>query len=456
MAGSKWEKLRAYAQKDYSEFIDFPVELVGKDGVIRRYTYEESLLVYQKRIESAHQRYRDPDLAEAEIDHCYKRIEQLKRSWRQLSASRAADGESSYRAPGTEGDAAEACKRFVRSWYVKALAGRVPPSDEPVNVYLTLLERQGALRVFYVSLAGSNDGHLLYVFSFAGSEEEGDRARHQFAQYVQILESNARLGGDGVERLLGKKSNDRYGFILTGSSAELLRPSADPATAAIAGQGGAVSRERLRALIDQEPDNAEAYYALGVACANDNDHENALHHLTMAVTLQPFHLGAHLALASLCDQLESYEHAEPYCLMATRYFPNNARVHFNLGVLYMRQDRHEEALEPLKRALELDPEDAQTRYFVECLERGEKPDKLDPAAQPGEVVESTAAQALAADFDAEAESPKKAFAWRVPATLLLAAPIMLLLGYFAVDSTPIASVGALGVLLATIIYLTRK
>ena len=236
MPASKWEKLRAYAQKDYSEFIDFPVELVGKDGVIRRYTYEESLLVYQKRIESSHQRYRDPDLAEAEIDHCYRRIEQLKRSWRQLSAARSAQSESSYR-PTTEGETAEACKRFVRSWYIKALAGRIPPSDEPINVYLTLLQREDALRVFHVSLGGGDNGHLLYVFTFAGSaDDDSDEIRQQYGQYVRILDDNAPNSGAGVERLLSKKTNERYGFILTGSSGdEFVRPQVDaegvPATA---------------------------------------------------------------------------------------------------------------------------------------------------------------------------------------------------------------------------------
>lgn len=446
MAGSKWEKLRAYAQKDYSEFIDFPVELVGKDGVIRRYTYEESLLVYQKRIESAHQRYRDPDLAEAEIDHCYKRIEQLKRSWRQLSASRAAQGESSYRRPSTEGEAAEACKRFVRSWYVKALAGRIPPSDEPVNVYLTLLERQGALRVFYVSLAGSPEGHLLYVFTFSPDETEGDKARRQFAQYVKILESNARLGGDGVERLLGKKSNERYGFILTGSSEEMPRPVADPNAAP-----SQLSKERLDALIENEPDNAEAHYAIGIAYTNENDFENALQHLTVAVTLQPFHLGAHLALAALCDQTESYEHAEPYCLMARSYFPGNPRVHFNLGLVYMRQERYEEALPSFERCLELEPENAQARYFVDAINNGEEPVKAAPPSDElDEDFEGTASKHVS-EVELPVGAPRS-----TTTALLISAPIMLMLGYIAADNLRPAALAAVAVLALTLFFIGRK
>ena len=36
---TKADKLKLYGQKDYTEVIEFPVELVGKDGVVRRYTY---------------------------------------------------------------------------------------------------------------------------------------------------------------------------------------------------------------------------------------------------------------------------------------------------------------------------------------------------------------------------------------------------------------------------------
>ena len=30
-------------QKKYNECIDFPVEIVGKDGVVRHYSFEESI-----------------------------------------------------------------------------------------------------------------------------------------------------------------------------------------------------------------------------------------------------------------------------------------------------------------------------------------------------------------------------------------------------------------------------
>ena len=95
------ERLQAYDGKDYSEIIEFPVELVDRDGVVRRYSYEESLAVYHRRIQSAPWRYADDELIRAEIGHCTRRIEQIKRSY--SARSRRAPTPSNPRASLGEG-----------------------------------------------------------------------------------------------------------------------------------------------------------------------------------------------------------------------------------------------------------------------------------------------------------------------------------------------------------------
>ena len=69
------------ANKRYHDFIDFPVEIVGKDGVVRYYTFEESVSLYQRRIRLARLRYDTPAAREREIEHCSNRIAQLRRSF---------------------------------------------------------------------------------------------------------------------------------------------------------------------------------------------------------------------------------------------------------------------------------------------------------------------------------------------------------------------------------------
>ena len=74
-------KLQRYNKKDYNQFIEFPVEIVGRDGEVRRYSFEESIRLYQKRISTARKRYELHDVVDAEIEHCSKRIAQLRRSY---------------------------------------------------------------------------------------------------------------------------------------------------------------------------------------------------------------------------------------------------------------------------------------------------------------------------------------------------------------------------------------
>ena len=75
-------KLQRYDRKDYTELVDFPVEIVGRDGVVRRYTFEDSIRLYQRRITFAPIRYQyDGDLVRAEVNHCRSRIDQLRRSY---------------------------------------------------------------------------------------------------------------------------------------------------------------------------------------------------------------------------------------------------------------------------------------------------------------------------------------------------------------------------------------
>ena len=80
MIDRSW-KLQRYDRKDYTELVEFPVEIVGRDGVVRRYSFEDSIRLYQRRISFAPVRYRERDLVNAELLHCRSRIEQLRRSY---------------------------------------------------------------------------------------------------------------------------------------------------------------------------------------------------------------------------------------------------------------------------------------------------------------------------------------------------------------------------------------
>jgi tetratricopeptide (TPR) repeat protein len=409
---NKSDKLRLYGQKDYTELIDFPVELVGKDGVVRRYTYEESLLVYAKRIESAHLRYRDPDVADAEVDHCRRRIDQIKRSWRHIS-SRKIGSAADYAVRDEESSAAE-CRSFIREYFGRALADRVSADEEPIPIYLSLIDHTGPRKVFHVSLANRKGAHLLYAFIFAWEpEKEGDpTSRAQFADWSRIL-ATAPDSGDDVERLLAAREGKEFGFLLTGP-ASAAHPSALPdGDESASGEGasgsrgsksagGNATRQRIEAMLEDDPSNSEARYALGVRIQDEGDLPAALEEFKRCVELQPFYLEAYRRIALIGDGLKAHDDVEPYLLQALHYFPDDDRLHFHLGFLLAKQGRFVEARGALARALSLEPASRHAQWLLEKLDAhvsagtDPRPDLPDYRAIPGSEPDPVETPAFAA------------------------------------------------------------
>lgn len=88
-------RLRRYQKKDYTQRVEFPVEIVGRDNQVRRYAFDDAIRLYQRRIETASSRYADPETIDAEVRHCRLRIEQLRRSYIEAAGGgrpAAADG----------------------------------------------------------------------------------------------------------------------------------------------------------------------------------------------------------------------------------------------------------------------------------------------------------------------------------------------------------------------------
>ncbi len=150
------DKVRAYDGKDYSEDIEFPVELVDRDGVVRRYSYEESLAVYHRRIQSAPWRYGDDELIRAEIYHCTRRIDQIKRSYQRKSL----DGELGPTNPRAAlGEAYDP----IREHYLELVRDRGLQLNEDLPLQLSLLDDQPGCRVYHLGFGGPRGGHLVFV-----------------------------------------------------------------------------------------------------------------------------------------------------------------------------------------------------------------------------------------------------------------------------------------------------
>ena len=204
MPVEKTRKLRRYTRKDYSQVVDFPVEIVGRDGVVRRYSFEESVRLYQRRIASASMRYGDHEVIDAEVHHCRRRIEQLRRSYF------ARYGWSAIKVMDSPGVLAGEFAGEVAAFLRRCLEGT---TLDPEALEFTYLEEGDHRQIYFVEQrltdfapagrgpreAQTTERYLLYLYRFdSGTAED---ARDGFFQLLKMLQS-ARSGGDGIETLV--------------------------------------------------------------------------------------------------------------------------------------------------------------------------------------------------------------------------------------------------------------
>ncbi len=360
--GEDREKLEAYVAKDYSENIEFPVELVDRDGVVRRYSYEESLAVYHRRIQSAPWRYADDELIRAEIGHCSRRIDQIKRS---------------YNARARRGDAAPTNPRaalgegfeLLRGHYEEQLERRGLEVEGGLPLELSLLEDRPGCRVYHVGF-GDGAGHLLYVHLL---DRRGDRDPQ-----VAFREARDRFRGQAagrdVERLLLAEQGRRAGFLLTGT--EDLPPAllevARPIPTETPGPGSEVDwlidgmgAPRIpQYLSEQEHGEAPGPFEEGLEALREERAERAIERFTAAVQLNPYHREAYLALLAVLDGSGRYQEAEFYGALAARYLEADGLVRYRQGINFVRQGRFEDAVVAFDDACRLAPDLYPPAYFA--------------------------------------------------------------------------------------------
>lgn len=202
-------RLRRYLRKDYTQIVEFPVEIVGRDGLVRRYSFDDSVRLYQRRIHSAPMRYDDGDVIEAEVRHCRQRIEQLRRSylehfgWGTLRAGRLGGQ--------LDGPLAAEVAAFLRRLFAQDKLGE---ADATTTLTLELVD-SGTGDVFYVRRAGTEESWLLYAWRLDLGAPSGarDAAREAVARLASAPV------GEGVERLLALAEGPDVVLALAGSGA---------------------------------------------------------------------------------------------------------------------------------------------------------------------------------------------------------------------------------------------
>lgn len=309
----KVRRLRRYGRKDYSQLVDFPVEIVGRDGVVRQYSFDESVRLYQRRIASAALRYGDGELVTAEQGHCRQRIAQLRRSYLARygwSAIRVVDS------PGLHaGEFAGELAAFLR---------RVTERDEvaPEDLELAFIEEGEDHQLYYVRTRDPDTGApeppwLLYLYRFARSGS--CPGRDAFFGFLKVLQGVQR-GPGAVERLIAFHHTGDCGLILTGQGGPAAAASPlDEINWLALGEAGA---DPLRD---------------GMAALRRGKPEQALARFVSAFEAQPFRRPAYVGAVVVADRLGARSVGETAALMGTAYFPDDAVLLYHLAVLRLRE-----------------------------------------------------------------------------------------------------------------------
>lgn len=332
----KSQKLQRYSRKDYSEMVGFPVEIVGRDGVVRRYSFEDSIRLYQRRVTFAPIRYRDEELVEAEVGHCKSRIDQLRRSYFQQHGwgTPAGEVEPLTRFGPVAGEIAAFLCRVLRvSGRPEVSVSAIDSDDTEVGCY--------SVRPF-----GTDARMNLYVHAFGPS----DPRRDTFFSQLKVFEA----GTDPDERLVAFHHTADCGLVLTARSEDLE-----------ALENWQVEDEEWQ---DPEPSDLDMLFE----SLRKQDFRTALDRARTLVTEQPWHRSAYVLGAVAAVHLEDGFQAEEFGLLGSMYFDDDADLLYLAGMGRSMQGRRDDAITSLRAALRLRPDDhaARTLEVLLHLDRG--------------------------------------------------------------------------------------
>lgn len=339
----KGRKLRKYRRKDYTQVVDFPVEIVGRDGVVRRYTFEESIRLYHRRIASAGSRYQDPEVAEAEKRHCSQRIGQLRRSF---FARHGWEGLRVVDSPQVlAGEFAGEVAAFVRRC-IDDLAG-----DTEV-VESTFLQDAEDHQIYFVQRLGNllprhdgatpeefsqDAGCLLYLYRFG--EPGGCPARESFFAFLRLLQ-DVRGTAEGVEALVAFHHTADLGLVLTGPPELAHQGPVDQSS----GNSAPVDASWL------EPQEDADALRQAMAHLRRGERVEALGQFSRAYEANPYRRSAYLGAAVVADQIGSAGDAETAALMGIHHFPDDIPLHYHLVLSRLRRGAIAEASAALRTA----------------------------------------------------------------------------------------------------------
>lgn len=112
------------------------------------------------------------------------------------------------------------------------------------------------------------------------------------------------------------------------------------------------------ALLQQQPDNIEAHYNLGLLFLRQANLAAATKQFRNVISLFPQAVNAHEHLANIYLQQEQLDLAEKHYNLVLEQHPQDPDVLNNIGILYLKRNELQSALKQFGKALQADPKHA--------------------------------------------------------------------------------------------------
>lgn len=119
-----------------------------------------------------------------------------------------------------------------------------------------------------------------------------------------------------------------------------------------------------REILTVDPENAEAYFILGIIFQSKGQFDNSIRYLQNTIRFNPKHIGAHFHLGNALYNMGRVDEAEVSLNNALMLNANLDTVYCYLGIIFRGKGQFDKSIIYFKKALEINPESA---WAYTCL-----------------------------------------------------------------------------------------
>lgn len=277
-------------------YVDFPVEIVGRDGLVKHYSFEESIGLYQRRIRLA--RLRGNANVQKEIDHCAKRIAQLRRSffarygWEAFVFSEPIPNKLSIEVSGEI------------AAYLRRRFGCGSVKERAILECLLETDTQSCFL-----LRTSVQEYMLYVFS----------SQAEYNNMVVIVQHTEKID---TEYIIDSFEDNDFWLLVTATKPGVSLPD-----------------------IQFTQRDAKLPITDAVQALQNGDIVSAFAHFMVLINENPYHRQAYWGAAILAEQMRVHQETRLLLEMALHYFPNDPFFLLRYASVLLRlQDKRAEGV----------------------------------------------------------------------------------------------------------------